>query len=219
MNLKFTYIRRLWIIALILSASSLHADIFDLFNLKGLKGYPLDLQNKIAKYMAEQTSRAYLPIIFDCGKQKDSVLIHEDKSCWRFRQLHVKLWAMEKRDWYPMPLGAGNMDAKTLFGWSTRGTAFPDDENPSKIQATVGETYIEWDVSDLENCINGRDFTIDQMLLIKLLYATKKEGNATSFSVIAQYNPQVCEEELWFIFETFSDIMQSSLASKYELVC
>ena len=192
MNIKSTYIRRLWIFLLICTPS-LHANIYDLFNLKGIEYVEVDLQYVISYHVLQQMPQAYLPLTLDCGV-KSSEKPAMVSTAWRVR----------------------------FNDWDGRSSVIPIIFSTVTVYAAVqalykGENPAEV-VQRINEHINGRNFSIAQMFLIKLLYATKIRDIPTSFALISKHNPQVSEGELWHIFGTFSTEMQRSLASKYDLV-
>ena len=199
MNLKSTYIHRLWIITLILSVPSLHANIFDLFNLKGIECVEGDQQYVISYHVLKQMRKAYLPIRLECGEKRKEKLPFQSTTMADIKLvLRVDEWD-EMRNLLTFP----TFDITKIY--STIRSYFHG-ESIAKVEQRVNDY------------INGRNVSIAQMLLIKLLYATKIRDIPASFALISKHNPQVSEGELWHIFETFSAVMQRSLALNYDLV-
>ena len=199
MNIKLTYIRRLWIIAFIIGVPSLHANIFDLFNLQGIERLNGDMQYALSVRFLGKCPRAYLPLTLDIGKKSSEEPVAQRTSGDASNGLKLRL-----NDWDGRSLVMPMMfDIITVYS-TIRG--YFHGESIAKVEQTI------------KDHINGRNFFIAQMLLIKLLYATKKKGIPTSFALISKHNPQVSEGELWHIFKTFSAVMQRSLALNYNLV-
>ncbi len=189
-GLKHTYY--LSVLVLSILVPSLHADIYDLVDLKTARNYPDEVKKQLAEEILKKNPDYFFPLILEYGDKKWRGG-HYTKEGLKNNRVMIKLWG-------PLPKGARWSTGKLVL--ILRGE-----------QETIETQWIE-------DTIEGKGFSLPQALFLQFLYTEKQKApkNPMSFELMEVANDQVDSDELWEIFETFSPQVQDSLKSKYYLL-